>query len=45
MNLELIGFIIQKNGYRFLGIQHSKEAIVILEKNKPAIILLDVMMP
>lgn len=45
MNLELIGFMMQKNGYRFLGIQQSKEAIVILEKNIPAIILLDVMMP
>jgi two-component system sensor histidine kinase/response regulator len=45
MNLELLGFIMEKSGYVFLGIQHSKDALAILEKNKPEIILLDVVMP
>ncbi len=45
MNLELLGFIMGKSGYCFLGIQHSKDAIAILEKNKPEIIILDVVMP
>jgi two-component system sensor histidine kinase/response regulator len=45
MNLELLGFIMEKSGYCFLGIQHRKDAFAILEKNKPEIILLDVVMP
>jgi two-component system sensor histidine kinase/response regulator len=45
INLELLGFIMEKSGYGFLGIHHSKDALAILEKNKPEIILLDVVMP
>lgn len=45
MNLEMLGFIIRQLGFGSTGIQHSLEAIEILEKSVPDLILLDVKMP
>jgi len=45
MNLELLKFTIKQIKCDVLTIQHSKEALVLLLKNVPDLILLDVMMP
>jgi two-component system sensor histidine kinase/response regulator len=45
MNLEMLGFIIRQLGFGSTGIQDSLEAINILEKSVPDLILLDVKMP
>ena len=45
MNLELLKFTIKQIDCEVLPIQHSQEALVLLQKNVPDLILLDVMMP
>jgi two-component system sensor histidine kinase/response regulator len=45
MNLELLKFTIKQIDCDVLPIQHSQEALSILQKNIPDVILLDVMMP
>lgn len=44
-NLVLLEFVIGEAGFGFFGIQHSSEAIDILLKNRPKLILLDINMP
>lgn len=45
MNLELLKFTIKQIDCDVLPIQHSQEALLVLQKNIPDVILLDVMMP
>jgi len=45
MNLELLKFTIKQIDCDVLAIQHSKEALTLLQKNVPDLILLDLMMP
>ncbi len=45
MNLEMLGFIIRQLGFGTTAIQHSLEAMDILEKSVPDLLLLDVKMP
>jgi two-component system sensor histidine kinase/response regulator len=45
MNLELLKFTIKQINCDVLAIQHGKEALALLLKNVPDLILLDVMMP
>lgn len=45
MNLELLKFVIKQIDCDVLPIQHSQEALALLQKNVPDVILLDVMMP
>lgn len=45
MNIEIIKFVIKGMDYDFLGINNSLEAIELLSKNKPHLILMDVQMP
>lgn len=45
MNLELLKFTIKQIDCDVLPIQHSQEALSILQKNIPDVILLDVIMP
>lgn len=44
-NLQLFGSVLKKNGYKPLLAQNGKSAITFVERNKPDLILLDVMMP
>jgi len=45
MNLELLKFTIKQIDCEVLAIQHSQEALALLKKNVPNVILLDVRMP
>ncbi|PIB38700.1 hybrid sensor histidine kinase/response regulator [Maribacter sp. 4G9] len=45
MNLEMLGFLIRQLGFGTTAIQHSLEAMEILEKSVPDLLLLDVKMP
>ena len=43
--LELLGYSLSKEGYSVTQITHGDEVITSLKKNKPDIILLDIMLP
>lgn len=45
INLDLMRIMLRKTDFDYIGIQKSDQAIEILEKNPPTIILSDVMMP
>ncbi|MCB4755667.1 MAG: response regulator [Elusimicrobia bacterium] len=43
--VELLTFLLQKDGYTVVNAQNGKEALDVVPKEKPDLILLDVMMP
>ncbi len=43
--IDLVSIILQKHGYRVAGFTESREIVPRLETIKPALILLDLMMP
>jgi signal transduction histidine kinase len=44
-NIQLLGQILKTKGYRVLALTDSKKAVHAIEKNKPTLVLLDIMMP
>jgi signal transduction histidine kinase len=44
-NIQLLGQVLKKNGYRILALTDSTKAVHAIEKNQPALVLLDIMMP
>jgi signal transduction histidine kinase len=44
-NIQLLGQVLKQNGYRILALTDSKKAVHAIEKNQPALVLLDIMMP
>lgn len=43
--LRLVGLMLQRQGYQILAANHGAQAIALAKKEKPDLILLDVMMP
>jgi CheY-like chemotaxis protein len=44
-SLALLKRIVESGGYRFMGVSSGPELLKLLKKEKPRIILLDIMMP
>lgn len=44
-NIKLLGTLLEKNGYEPAVFLNCKEALIFLKKEKPDLILLDIMMP
>ena len=44
-NIQLLGKVLKSNGYRILALTDSTKAVFSIEKNQPALVLLDIMMP
>lgn len=42
---QMMGYILEEAGYRFVSIQDSVQALVVLLENKPDLIFLDLVMP
>ena len=43
--LELVGFNLQKTGYRVLTARNGKEALEKVRRSQPDLVILDVMLP